>query len=421
MSTQLSPRLKPYLTWSTYPSAERIEYKFRYDGTLAGDDRAGGVRHPFTRNGAAFASYLYWSSAWRALTLTEKDAIRKTLPITPHPQRRGAVRGRSLRQRPHVRGRRQRRFPKDVRPGMTSPTDLFEEDLDLPDPDADRRYHQLIGLDVTKARLAKEAELILQPAIIERWSVRHHGTVLAAVRWMADRAPLFVFEGDVGSGKTTLAETFASNIARRHGVSVKVHRLSLRARGTGAVGEMTRLLGAAFDFVLAEARKHRTNRPTVLVVDEADAIAQSREAAQMHHEDRAGVNALIRGIDALTNERKLGVIVVLCTNRSGAIDPAVRRRAAASFRFGRPDERQREAMLTELFADASFHPAEIDELVAATGPTAERRYGYAYSDIVNRLMPAAILAAYPDEPLSAAIVLDQVDRHPPTKPFDEQP
>ena len=304
---------------------------------------------------------------------------------------------------------------------MINPADLFEEDLDLPDPDADRRYHQLVGLDDTKTRLAKEGELILQPALIEQWSKGHHGSVLAAVRRMEDRAPLFVFEGDVGSGKTTLAETFASDIARQHRVSVKVHRLSLRARGTGAVGEMTRLLGAAFDFVLGEARKHRTNRPTLLVVDEADAIAQSREAGHMHHEDRAGVNALIRGIDALTNERKLGVIVVLCTNRADAIDPAVRRRAAASFQFGRPDNSQRQAMLAELFAEARFSEAEIRKLVAATGPTPDRPYGYTHSDIVNRLVPAAILAAYPDRPLTGAVVLDQITRHAPTKPFHEQP
>ena len=74
----------------------------------------------------------------------------------------------------------------------------------------------------------------------------------------------------------------------------------------------------------------------VLVIDEADALAQSREMAQMHHEDRAGVNALIRGIDELAG-RRLPIAVVLCTNRPDAIDPAVRRRAAEIFRFERPD------------------------------------------------------------------------------------
>lgn len=58
-----------------------IEYEFRYDGTLVGDDRGGGVRQPFDRNGATFGSYLYWSSAWDRLTAAERDAIRKTLPF----------------------------------------------------------------------------------------------------------------------------------------------------------------------------------------------------------------------------------------------------------------------------------------------------------------------------------------------------
>lgn len=168
-------------------------------------------------------------------------------------------------------------------------------------------------------------------------------------------------------------------------------------------------------------RKISTFPIVMRTTDEADAIAQSREAGQMHHEDRAGVNAPIRGIDALTNERKLAVIVVLCTNRADAIDPAVRRRAAASFQFGRPADAQRQVMFTELFAEARFSAADIKKLVTATGPTAERPYGYAYSDIVTRLVPAATLAAYPGRPLTAAVVLDQITRHAPTKPFGEQP
>jgi len=59
-----------------------LEYQFRYDGTLVGDDRAGGVRHAVNRDGAAFASYLYWSSAWYNLSETQRSAIRETLPFT---------------------------------------------------------------------------------------------------------------------------------------------------------------------------------------------------------------------------------------------------------------------------------------------------------------------------------------------------
>jgi AAA+ superfamily predicted ATPase len=296
--------------------------------------------------------------------------------------------------------------------------DLFEEDLDLPDPAAQQRYAALVGLDHIKTRLAKEAELILQPKLLEDWSVRAHGTVLPAIGWVTGRPPLIIFAGDVGTGKTTLAETFADAIARRHGIDVRVKRLSLRARGSGAVGEMTRLIGTAFDVVLREARAAGPGRPVVLVIDEADALAQSREAAQMHHEDRAGVNALIRGISQIASER-LGVLVIMCTNRADALDPAIRRRAAAEFDFTRPNDAQRGAVLMAIFEGVGLGPGDVAELVDLTGPNG-RGYGYTYSDLVDRVLAATCLAAYPDRPITADLIAEQIRANPPTRPFAER-
>lgn len=59
-----------------------LEYQFRYDGTLADDDRAGGVRHPVNLDGTTFASLLYWSTAWSNLTEDQKNAIAATLPFS---------------------------------------------------------------------------------------------------------------------------------------------------------------------------------------------------------------------------------------------------------------------------------------------------------------------------------------------------
>lgn len=301
---------------------------------------------------------------------------------------------------------------------MTATNDLFEEDLDLPDPTAQHRYAALVGLDHIKDRLMKEAELILQPKLLEDWSIQTHGTVLPALRWVAARPPLLIFAGDVGTGKTTLAETFADAIARRHGIDVRVKRLSLRARGSGAVGEMTRLLGTAFDVVLREARAAGPRQPFVLVIDEADALAQSREAAQMHHEDRAGVNALIRGISQIALEQ-LGILVIMCTNRANALDPAIRRRAAAEFDFARPNDAQRAAVFSTIFDGIGLTTPQITELVALTGPT-ERGYGHTYSDLVDRILAAACLAAYPDRPLTAELITEQIRANPPTRPFTER-
>jgi ATPase family associated with various cellular activities (AAA) len=91
-------------------------------------------------------------------------------------------------------------------------------------------------------------------------------------------------------------------------LTVFLYRLKLSARGSGLVGEMTTLIGNAFAHILAEGRRatRGKDKPTstfVLVVDEADALGQSRAVEQMHHEDRAGVDALLSGVDSLAGDR----------------------------------------------------------------------------------------------------------------------
>jgi AAA+ superfamily predicted ATPase len=135
----------------------------------------------------------------------------------------------------------------------------------------------------------------------------------------------------------------------------------------------------------------------------------------MHHEDRAGVNTLIRGVDQLAAER-LPVLVVMCTNRLSALDPAVRRRAAVEFCFDRPDQAQRTQTLRGALDGAGLTETDIAHLAHLTGDDG-RGYGYTYSDLGQRLIPAAVLAAYPNQPLTVEVLAAQVTQHPPTTPF----
>jgi AAA+ superfamily predicted ATPase len=302
---------------------------------------------------------------------------------------------------------------------MSASTDLF----DAVDPlGADdrvlSRYENLIGLDEVKQRLLKESELLINSGALERWSEKHHGQRIAAVDAFAERRPLFLFAGDVGTGKTELAETFGEALGRRDRIEVLLFGLSLAARGSGAVGEMTKLISDAFAAVETEipVPQGKVQIAGILLIDEADALAQSRAEAQMHHEDRAGVNALIRRIDRISDQGR-PVITVLCTNRLEAIDPAVRRRAAAEFEFERPNQAQREAVIAASLAGSRITAGEISELAEQTGDVHGRGYGFTYSDLRMRLLPAAILAAYPDHPLTGELVAEQVVGHPPTPPF----
>jgi len=301
--------------------------------------------------------------------------------------------------------------------------ELFERRMVYPDPDMQERLGRLVGLDDHKVRLSKVLGLLVNPAGLEGWMREQHPDGLPLVKTILRRPPLVVLAGDVGAGKSELAETIGDAVARQEKIDITLFPMSLSTRGQGRVGEMTQLLSAAFDYTIAAAEKlkgaGRARGAVILLVDEADALAQSREAAQMHHEDRAGVNAFIRGIDRIGNGR-LPAAVIMCTNRLSALDPAVKRRAAEILLFDRPTDDQRRAFLGEPLRRLGFTTQQIDALVAATGTGKEREYGFTFSDISQRLLPAIILDAYPHGSIVPARAIEIAKRIVPTPPFKDK-
>tara|TARA_R110002111_G_scaffold177181_1_gene243214 strand:+ start:18527 stop:19453 length:927 start_codon:yes stop_codon:yes gene_type:complete len=300
---------------------------------------------------------------------------------------------------------------------------IFDDILELPDTDVKRRYERLVGLDLVKDRLSKEAMMRLQPSSLEEWSQRHFNDSLPALRFFHRRPPLFILAGDVGTGKTELAETFGDVVARKLAIPILLHSLSLTARGSGAVGEMTRLISTAFAIVKSQAAsvpdREAAMAGHILLIDEADALAQSRESAQMHHEDRAGVNALIRGIDDLA-EGQRPVLVVMCTNRLSALDPAVMRRAAAIFEFTRPNAEQRRMVLRNAFPEYVCSESDLERIVELTGENNEAGIGFSFSDIAQRLVPSVVLAAYPDQSVNADLIASVASATKPTPAFKDE-
>jgi AAA+ superfamily predicted ATPase len=301
--------------------------------------------------------------------------------------------------------------------------ELFEHRTAFPDVDAQDRLARLVGLDEHKARLTKILALLVNPSGLESWAKKHHPAANGLLKAVLSRPPLVVLAGDVGAGKSELAETIGDAVARQEKIDITLFPMSLSTRGQGRVGEMTQLLSAAFDYTVAEASKlksssGRARGAVILLVDEADALAQSREAAQMHHEDKAGVNAFIRGIGRLGNGR-LPAAVIMCTNRLGALDPAVRRRAADILIFERPGEVQRHAVLGDPLKELGFSKSQVDAVVAATGAQKGRAYGFAFSDLTQRLLPTIVLDAYPSSAVNPARALEIAKGMPPTPPFQE--
>lgn len=306
---------------------------------------------------------------------------------------------------------------------MDQPTidELFDRRLSFPDMGAAKRFARLVGIEEARSRLTKLLGMLVNPAGPRAWAEKHHHGAGLVIDYLERRPPLVVLAGDVGTGKTELAETVGDAVARQEKIDVTLYPVSLSTRGSGKVGEMTKLLSAAFEVTLqaAEKLKRGSSRAAggiILLVDEADALTQSREASQMHHEDRAGVNAFIRGVDRLA-ERQLPVAVILCTNRLSAIDPAVQRRAAEIFVFRRPSDVQRRAVIERPLSELGFTNTQIDQIAQLTGKTHERAYGYTFSDLTQRLIPTLVLDAYPDKPVRFDRALQVIGTIMPTPPF----
>lgn len=84
--------------------------------------------------------------------------------------------------------------------------------------------------------------MLLDPRCLNAWAKAHHDGPIAAVRAVGERVPLILLAGDVATGKTEVAETVSHPISKRLRVDVTLYPLSLNARGSGLVGQMTTLI-----------------------------------------------------------------------------------------------------------------------------------------------------------------------------------
>lgn len=301
--------------------------------------------------------------------------------------------------------------------------ELFEKRLSYPDFDVQERLERLVGLDEQKSRLSKLIGTLINPKGLKDWISKYHQGAEGLLTTTLRRPPLIILAGDVGAGKTELAETIGDMVARQEDIDISLFPMSLSTRGRGRVGEMTQLISSAFEVTVSEAQKLKSENGDsrggiILLVDEADALAQSRESDQMHHEDKAGVNAFIRGIDRLA-KGQMPAAVIMCTNRLGSLDPAIKRRAADILSFTRPNEQQRMSVLSNSFAQLGFSSNELNLLVKVTGPSKGREYGFTFSDLNQRLIPSVVLDAYPSNAVKASRAYEIAISIDPTSPFKD--
>ena len=135
--------------------------------------------------------------------------------------------------------------------------------------------------------------------------------------------------GPPGTGKTTIAKVLA---AQAHCSFYPISGADVTSKW---VGDSERNIRQLFE-------RARENRPSIIFIDEMDAIAGRRGELQAHDSQ---VNQLLAEIDGITGQR--GVFVIGATNRPDQLDPALLRggRLSRTILLDLPDEQERLAML----------------------------------------------------------------------------
>ena len=296
--------------------------------------------------------------------------------------------------------------------------DVLSFPVKFPNESAALRLSRLVGLEDHIHALERDIRLIFDPMLARNWSKEQYGDIIAVVEIIEETVPLIIFEGDIGTGKTALAETIGQQVASKGGYGVHLVKMSTRVRGTGYVGEMGTLLAESFRHM--EELCKRKGEPVLFMIDEADSVLTSRALEQHHHEDKSGVNTILQHLDNLKT-RGSQIAVLAITNRVGVLDPAVLRRATAVLKFQRPNRNQRKVLLKSLFGNA-LSDADIRQLVDASEPASNEEVSLSYSDLTLRFaVPAVRSAVWLNEGLNVEALVATLRTLVPTRSVSTSP
>ena len=281
-------------------------------------------------------------------------------------------------------------------------------EISHPNKEAKKDFNMLIGIDAQKKELLTTLEMLLDQTKLKDWEKKFHSKGLPIMALLKTSNPLIILSGEVGCGKTALAQCIGTPLAELMKKPVKVFETPSNIRGGGLVGEISNRITEVFESVKS---KLKDNELGLLIIDEADDIATSRAQNQAHHEDRAGLNVLIKQIDAIQKSNKR-LAVIMITNRMTVLDPAIRRRTSLHLLFDRPKDDTLEEVLMWILSGVNYPPAEFDTLVAYCSKQA---IPYSFSDLIQRAAKQALYKSVElQQPLTLQLYTDVLKNTEPT-------
>jgi transitional endoplasmic reticulum ATPase len=219
-------------------------------------------------------------------------------------------------------------------------------------------YRDIGGLESAKREVIRTVEWPLRyPDLFERLSV--------------DAPTGVLLYGPPGTGKTMLAKAVA-NSTDANFLAVDGPELMNRY-----VGESEKAVREVFE-------RARRTAPSVVFLDELDALAPARRETDTGAAERV-VSQLLTALDGLSPRGE--VVVLAATNRRDGVDPALLRpgRIERQVAVPLPEEADRAAILSLHLDGVPTRGVDLDALAAETA-------GYTGSDLAGVVREAALLA-----------------------------
>jgi len=186
-----------------------------------------------------------------------------------------------------------------------------------------------------------------------------------------------LFYGTPGTGKTMLAKSLSNEL--------KVPLFLVKATSLIGehVGDGARQIHELFEMASASA-------PSVIFIDEMDAVGLDRKYQSLRGDVSEVVNALLTEMDGIDHHK--GVVTIGATNNPHVLDFAIRSRFEEEIEFTLPEEKERLSIL-KLYT--STMPLKVD---LDFDKLAKSTKGMSGRDIKDRILKVALhKAIYEDE------------------------
>ncbi|KAH7176074.1 P-loop containing nucleoside triphosphate hydrolase protein [Dactylonectria macrodidyma] len=182
--------------------------------------------------------------------------------------------------------------------------------------------------------------------------------------------PNILLYGPPGTGKSHLAKAVATKVNRTI-FTINIHKVISKW-----IGECEELIRQLF-------RVARDKKPSIIFLDEIDAISRDGSATNSEHMRQIRTEFLFQ-VDDVANKNE-GVLILAATNLPWDLDPPVRKRFRKRIHIPLPDQRSREELfkvhLGEMAPMLVDNKQVLDALARRTG-------GYSGSDIADLVQDA---------------------------------